>query len=162
MIPSNEPTFEAEADALRKTLEYSNRTKKLTNKQELAIQYHLQGDSKTEAVMKAYDCKKRDTAKSLASKLFKIKAVNDRLTEKLALVDNKTIDEFVDFRTQLKNAIPTSTILKSLQDAIAGKDERVKDSARKDWFKIIGVYHEKDNKVLDMFKDIKADNEREE
>ena len=123
----------------------------LTKKQELAIEYLLQGMPQTQAVFKAYDCKDENTAGALATKLFKQEKVKKRLSEKQALLDEKTTQMTADFLMLVKNSIPPQTIINKLKENLEGKDKRIVDSTIDKYLKIIGGYKDSQSKVISMF-----------
>jgi len=132
----------------------------LTQKQELAVQYHLNGANKTEAVQRAFDCKNYNTAKSLASKLFKQEKVHQRLTEKQQLLDYKTIDDCVSFQNQLKHRIPFSAVINKLEylmgtDENPQEDKRVLVEAIKLYGQFCGLNKEGEIKSIKQFKELK-------
>jgi phage terminase small subunit len=129
----------------------------LTQKKELAIQYHLDGANQTEAVQRAYDCKNYQSAGALASKLFKQEEVKKRLEEKQAMVDIRTIDNIISFQNQVQHAIPSNYVITKLKELFESKDKRVIDSAIDKYIKIIGGYKEKDSKLVGLFGSISAD-----
>jgi len=123
----------------------------LTKKQELAIQLHLNGASKTDAVFRAYDCKKYHTAGAIATKIFKKQEVKDRLNEKQALIDNVSVERIDDFKEQLVNTIPPSRIISSIKAHIECGDKRTEAQARQDYLKILGLYDDRDINVKGIF-----------
>lgn len=132
----------------------------LTKKQELAIEYRVQGMNQTEAVMKAFDCKNKDSAKAIASRLFKNKEVNERLTEKQLLLDEKTTQMTADFLMLVKQSIPPSVIITKLKENLNGSDKRIVDSTIDKYLKIIGGYKDKTGVAVGLVEKITEDNNR--
>jgi len=126
----------------------------LTKKQELAIQYKLDGCTKTQAVLRAYSCKDNHTASALADKLFKQAKVVNRLAEKQAMVDSVSVDKIIDFRTQLLDKIPSARIIKHIEKHLDCGDKRVEANARNDWLRATGSIYEKDKVAVGLFKDV--------
>ncbi len=126
----------------------------LTKKQELAIEYHLQGMDKTNAVFKAFECKDKHTASSLATQLFKKQEVVNRLSEKQALIDEKTTQMTADFLALVKENIPPIDVIKKLKENLEGNDKRIVDSAIDKYLKIIGGYKDKESKLAGMFDNV--------
>lgn len=126
----------------------------LTNKKELAIQYHLEGATQTEAVFKAYDCKDEHSAGAFATKLFKQEEVRKRLGEKQSLLDARTIDNIISFQDQVKQAIPCSKVIEKLKTGLESGDARTVDSTIDKYIKIIGGYNTRDSKAVGMFNDL--------
>ena len=129
----------------------------LTKKQELAIEYHLQGMDKTNAVFKAFECKDKHTASSLATQLFKRQEVVNRLLEKQALIDEKTTQMTADFLVLVKQNIPPLDVIKKLKTLLESGDGRVVDSAIDKYIKIIGGYSGKDIKAIALFDKLEQD-----
>jgi len=123
----------------------------LTTKKELAIEYHLQGLDKTNAVFKAFDCKDKNSASVIASKLFKQEEVKERLAEKQALIDEKTTDLTVDFLTLLKENIPALDVINKLKENLEGKDKRIVDATIDKYMKITGGYKDNQSKAAGLF-----------
>ncbi len=126
----------------------------LTKKQELTIQYVIDGMNRTEAVQKAFDCKNKGSASSLAYKLFKQKEVQDRLTEKQANLDQQTIDKYVDFLHLVEANIPKISVINKLKELMHCGDKRVELQSSDMYLKIIGGYKEKETKAIEAFKDL--------
>ena len=123
----------------------------LTKNQELAVEYRSQGLSPTEAVLKAYNCKNKNTAGSLAYQLFKRPEVDKRLMEKKALIDERTTEMTADFITLVKNTIKPQVIIKKINELSTCGDKRTELSACDMYLKIIGGYKDKQTKSMDMF-----------
>ena len=126
----------------------------LTTKQELAIEYHLQGEDKTNAVFKAFDCKDKQSAAALATKLFKQQKVKNRLSEKQVLLDEKTTQMTANFLMLVKKNIPAVDVIKKLKENLEGNDKRIVDAAIDKYIKIIGGYKDKEGKIVDLFSRI--------
>jgi len=123
----------------------------LTTKQELAIQYRSEGMSPTEAVLKAFNCKDKNVAGSLAYQLFKKPEVDKRLMEKQAMIDEKTTEMNVDFITLVKNNIKSQEVINKINELMKCGDKRTELSACDMYLKIIGGYKDKQSKSMDMF-----------
>jgi hypothetical protein len=128
----------------------------LTQKEELSIEYVLQGMTQTDAVEKVYNCKNRDSAKALASKLFKKEKVNQRLTEKQALLDEKTTQMTADFLMLVKQNIPPIDVINRLKTILQEGGSRETLTAIDQYIKIIGGYKDKETKFGGMFQGIKG------
>jgi len=126
----------------------------LTTKQELAIEYHLQGEDKTNAVFKAFDCKDKQSAAALATKLFKQQKVKNRLSEKQVLLDEKTTQMTANFLMLVKKNIPPIKVINKLKENLEGNDGRIVDAAIDKYIKIIGGYKDKEGKIVDLFSRI--------
>ena len=126
----------------------------LTKSQELAIEYRVQGLSPTEAVLKAYNCKDRNTAGSLAYQLFKKPEVDKRLIEKQSIQDNKTAQITADFIQQVKDTIPPQSVIDKLKEVIDDGGSREKLTAIDQYLKIIGGYKESKGKIIGLFDKI--------
>ena len=126
----------------------------LTTKQELAIEYHLQGEDKTNAVFKAFDCKDKQSAAALATKLFKQQKVKNRLSEKQVLLDEKTTQMTANFLMLVKKNIPPIKVINKLKENLEGNDGRIVDAAIDKYIKIIGGYKDKEGKMVDLFSRI--------
>lgn len=127
----------------------------LTKKQELTIQYVIDGMNRTEAVQKAFDCKNKGSASSLAYKLFKQKEVQDRLTEKQANLDQQTIDKYIDFLHLAEQSINKTQVINKIKELINCGDKRVELQAIDMYLKVIGGYKEKDNKLVGLFAQVR-------
>lgn len=126
----------------------------LTKKEELTIEYVLQGFNKGEAVFKAYDCKNMSSASALATKLFKKESVKKRLSERQEKQDDKLSEITVDFVTLVKKTIPLKTVVDILETQLKSEDKRVVDSALDKYIKIIGGYKDSKSKVIGLFEKI--------
>lgn len=126
----------------------------LTKKQELAIEYHLQGMDKTNAVFKAFECQDKQSAAVIATKLFKQQKVKDRLSQKQTLIDEKTAQMTADFLALVKKNIPPLDVIKKLKENLEGKDKRIVDAAIDKYLKIIGGYKDKESKLAGMFDNV--------
>lgn len=141
--------------------------KTLTKKETLALEYFLQGDNQTEAVMKAFGCKNRDSARSLASRVFRKQKVSNALAERQGEVRERLIEgdmKFIDL--VLKYTGGKEPIAQALAQNILSKDKRVADAAIDKFLKISAEYPpqrviemqyqkqlEDDDKVIVVFKD---------
>jgi len=123
----------------------------LTKNQELSIEYVLQGMPQTTAVEKVYNCKNKNSAGALATKLFKQEKVKNRLKEKQALLDEKTTEMTADFITLVKNTIKPKEIISKINELSTCGDKRTELSACDMYLKIIGGYKDKQTKSMDMF-----------
>jgi len=131
----------------------------LTKKQELAVQYVIDGNNKSEAVFKAFECKDKDSAYAMATKLFKQKEVKERLSDKQALLDSKTVDDYIDFQHQAKANIPPQNALDKITTLMNCGDKRVELQATDMYLKIIGGYKDKDNKLVGLFASLREKNQ---
>jgi len=131
----------------------------LTKKQELTIQYVIDGMNKSEAVAKAFDCKNKNSAYSIATKLFKSQEVKDRLSQKQQILDNKTIEDYVDFQHQAQAIIPPISAVKKIETLMSCGDKRVELQATDMYLKIIGGYKDKDNKIVGLFANLREKEE---
>jgi len=131
----------------------------LTKKQELTVQYVVDGMNKTEAVQKAFNCSSTGSASSIAYKLFKQPEVQNRLTDKKALLDNKTVDDYIDFQHQAKANIPPQNALDKITTLMNCGDKRVELQATDMYLKIIGGYKDKDNKLVGLFASLREKNQ---
>ena len=113
---------------------------RLTKKEELAIEYHMQGDSMTEAVDKAYTCKNRQVASAMATKLFRKEAVKERLSSKQEKQDEKTLEKRTSFFDQIDVYVSKKEVLEALAAGIKSNDRRVQDSMLDKYFKLKGLY----------------------
>ena len=126
----------------------------LTKKEELTIEYVLQGFNKGEAVFKAFDCKDMSSASALATKLFKKEEVKNRLSDKLEKRDEKTAEISADFVELVKKSIPLQSVVDKLKTQLESKDGRTVDNAIDKYIKIIGGYKDTTSKALGLFEKI--------
>ena len=124
----------------------------LTKKQELAVEFVIQGSDKTNAVFKAFRCKNKSSASSIATKLFKQKKVQDRLTDKQDKQDEIIAQKNVDFVDQVKKTIPSQLVINKLKEHLNSKDGRISDSALDKYIKIIGGYKDSKGKIIGLFE----------
>lgn len=113
---------------------------KLTKKEALAVEYYLQGDNKTEAVMKAYECRTRDSARSLGARVFSKPKVSTELAERQKLLQQKLVDNNLKFIDLLEKYAPKDAIAKQMAENILSNDKRVSSTAIDQYLKIRGEY----------------------
>ena len=137
----------------------------LTKNKELAIEYLLQGANQTDAVFKAYDCKNKNSASALATKLFKQEEVKKRLSDKREKLDEATTEINASFIDQVMKAIPARDVIAKLKANLNSNDARSVDQAIDKYVKIIGGYKDKQTSVMTLFQkivELKEDNQEQQ
>ena len=114
--------------------------RKLTKKEELAIEYHLQGDTKQDAVFKAYNCKNIGSASALATKLFRKEDVRDRLVVKQAQMDEKALEKRTRFVDLMDKHITKTEVLKLLIEGMKTSSIRERSNYLDKYFKLKGLF----------------------
>jgi hypothetical protein len=127
---------------------------KLTKKEQLAVEFLLQGHNQTESVFRAFDCKNRNVARALAPRIFKKEKVSRELAIRRALIQDKLTDKLVKFVELVERYAPRDEIAKKLAENIMSSDRRVSDSAIDKYIKLRGEYFEPTTKIVGLFERI--------
>ena len=101
---------------------------KLTKKERLAIEYYLESSNQTDAVLRAYDCKDRNSARSLASRVFNKLRVATELAKRQTELNQKLADRNLKFVELVEKYAPRNIIAQKLAENILSQDKRVSDS----------------------------------
>lgn len=112
----------------------------LTKKEQLAVEYFLAGDNRTEAVFKAYECNSRESAGAMASKIFQKERIRNELAKRQVMLQQKLSDKNLRMVEIIEKYVPREAIAKKIADNIMSSDKRVSDSAIEKYLKIAGEY----------------------
>lgn len=113
----------------------------LTKKEALAVEFVMQGNNHTEAVMKSYKCKTRDSARSLAAVIFKKPKVCDALAARQREIVERLADKDIDFIEMVEHFSGGKvSIARKLAQNLMSDDKRVSDSALEKYLKLCGLY----------------------
>ena len=132
-------------------------SKDLTKKEALAVEYFLQGENQTEAVMKAFECKTRDSARSLASRVFSKEKVIKELAERRKSLQQKLTDKTLKFVEIVERYAPKDAIAKQLAENILSNDKRVSDTAIDKYLRLRGEYPPQKMVEMQYRKDLDED-----
>jgi len=130
----------------------------LTEKEQKVIELCSTGQNRTDAVLSVYDCSTRNSARVIASRLFKKKEANDELIKRQALVNtevaNKLADKKVRFIDLVLKYCPQELIAQAMAEDLIGNDRRTRQGTREQFLRLIGAYPDKDSKIVGLFQNV--------
>jgi len=138
----------------------------LTKKEKLAVEFVLQGDNRTEACFKAYECKDRNSAGVVANKIFKKTKVKNELTKRQAEVNKELTNKLATRTVKLVEIVerhaPRNEIAKKIAEHIMSGDKRVSLGAIDTYLKLRDEFPSQTTKVAGLFANVIAQTEQEE
>ena len=125
-------------------------TKRLTQKETSFVELVASGMSQTDAAMQAYDCKDRNSAKTMGTQLMAKPRISQRLTERDEKVQKIMLDKNMTIHKMIESLISRQDVAEALKTNLMSKDARVRDQAIDKYFKVFGSYAANKNMNLIM------------
>lgn len=130
----------------------------LTEKEQQVIELCSTGRNRTDAVLDVYDCSTRNSARVIASRLFKKKLANDELIKKQALVNTEVANELAKKRVKFIDLVlkycPQELIAQAMADDLICKDRRTRQGTREQFLKLVGAYPDKQSNLVGLFQNV--------
>ena len=114
--------------------------KKLTEKQLKFVELVGEGTQGVDAVMTAYNCKSRASARCMLSGLLKNKTISEELTIRKDLLRKRSVNKQMKFIDILKELAPPLKVAQRLAELIFESDKRTSAQAIESYLRLSNEY----------------------